>query len=59
MVTKDKQGWAFEILRLSTHYNGYKPLKLCLKLQIPYYHLLNQWLLGATNGNQGQTRMGL
>ena len=48
MVTKDKQGWAFEILRLSTHYNGYKPLKLC-----PYYHLLNQWLLGATNGNQG------
>ena len=59
MVIKDKQGWAFEILRLSTHYNGYKPLKLCLKLQIPYYHPLNQWLLGATNGNQGQTRMGL
>ena len=53
MVIKDKQRWAFEILRLSTHYNGYKPLKLCLKLQIPYYHLLNQWLLGATNGNQG------
>ena len=49
MVTKDKQGWAFEILRLSTHYNGYKPLKICLKLQIPYYHPLNQWLLGATN----------
>ena len=24
------------------------------KLQIPYYHPLNQWLLGATNGNQGQ-----
>ena len=27
-----------------------KHLKKCLKLQIPYYHLLNQWLLGATNG---------
>ena len=25
--------------------------------QIPYYHLLNQWLLGATNGNQGQRMM--
>ena len=22
-----------------------------LKLQIPYYHPLNLWLLGATNGN--------
>ena len=30
-----------------------------LKLQIPYYHLLNQWLLGATNGNQGQAMMDL
>ena len=29
------------------------------KLQIPYYHPLNQWLLGATNGNQGQTVMDL
>ena len=27
---------------------------ICLKLQIPYYHPLNQWLLGATNGNHGQ-----
>ena len=25
-----------------------------LELQIPYYHPLNQWLLGATNGNQWQ-----
>ena len=24
---------------------------------IPYYHPLNQWLLGATNGNQGQAVM--
>ena len=24
------------------------------QLQIPYYQPLNQWLLGATNGNQGQ-----
>ena len=23
------------------------------KCQIPYYHPLNQWLLGATNSNQG------
>ena len=22
-----------------------------------YYHPLNQWLLGATNGNQGQRMM--
>ena len=27
--------------------------------QIPYYHPLNQWLLGATNGNQGQIVMKL
>ena len=27
------------------------------QLQVPYYHPLNQWLLGATNGNQGQTMM--
>ena len=53
MVTKDKQMGL--VLSLSK-YNG---LKICLKLQIPYYHPLNQWLLGATNGNQGQTRMGL
>ena len=29
------------------------------KLQIQYYHPLNQWLLGATDGNQGQTVMKL
>ena len=34
-----------------------KQVKICLKLQISYYHPLNQWLLGATNGNQGQTMM--
>ena len=27
-------------------------LKIYLKFQIPYYHALNQWLLGA---HQGQT----
>ena len=32
---------------------GIRP-KIWLKLQIPYYHQLNQWLLGATNDNQGQ-----
>ena len=35
---------------------GIRP-QISLKLQIPYYHPLNQWLLGATNGNQGQTLM--
>ena len=54
MVTKDKQWWSFECLRLSTNYNGYNSSKYSYKLQIPYYHPLNQWLLGATNGNQGQ-----
>ena len=24
------------------------------KVNVTYYHPLNQWLLGATNGNQGQ-----
>ena len=28
-------------------------------LTIPYYHPLNQWLLGATNGNQGKVVMKL
>ena len=59
MVTKDKQWWTFEVLRLSINYNGYKLLKICLKLQIPYYHPINQWLLTATNANQGQTEMDL
>ena len=27
------------------------------KLQIPYYHPFNQWLLVKINGNQGQTEM--
>ena len=26
---------------------------------VTYYHPLNQWLIGATNGNQGQTVMHL
>ena len=44
----DKQWCTFNILRLSTTHNGYKTSKICLKLQIPYYHELNVWLLGAT-----------
>ena len=40
-------------------YNGVKGLKICLKLQIPYYHQLNQWLLWATNGNHGLAVMHL
>ena len=27
------------------------------QVNVTYYHPLNQWLLGATNGNQGQTVM--
>ena len=27
------------------------------KVKVTYYHPLNLWLLGATNGNQGQTVM--
>ena len=34
-------------------------LSTCLKLQSPYYHPLNQWLLGATNGNERQAVMHL
>ena len=29
------------------------------KVKVTYYHPLNQWLLGITNGNQGQTVMHL
>ena len=32
---------------------------IIIKLQIPYYHPLNLWLLWATNGNQEQTVMHL
>ena len=53
----------FTNFTLSTMYYEYKnnhvlwvqELKIWLKLQIPYYNPLNQWLLGATNGHQGQT----
>ena len=32
----------------------FSPLKLEVTYyQIPYYHPLNQWLLGATDSNQG------
>ena len=29
------------------------------KVNVTYYHPLNLWLLGATNGNHGQTVMHL
>ena len=29
------------------------------KVKVTYYHPLHQWLLGATNGNEGQTVMHL
>ena len=55
MVTKDKQWLTFEVIRLSTNYNGSNSSKYALNFKFSYYHPLNQWLLGATNGNQGQT----
>ena len=29
------------------------------KVNVTYYHPRNQWLLGATNGNQGQIMMNI
>ena len=57
MVTKDKESYTFKVLTLSNVYNGYNMSKYGSNLQIPYYNPLNQWLLGATNGNQGQMVM--
>ena len=34
-------------------------LKICLNHHVPHYHPLNKWLLGLTNGEQGQTVMDL
>ena len=42
-------------LRVSTIQNSVQDLKISLKFQIQCYHLLNQWLLGATKDNEGQT----
>ena len=52
MVTKDKPR---RFLSLSTNYNGYNCSKYALNFKFPIITPLNQWLLGATNGNQGQT----
>ena len=35
MVTKDKQWWTFEGLRLSTNYNGYNNSKYALNFKFP------------------------
>ena len=35
MVIKDKQLWAFEVLRLSTNYNGYNCSKYALNFKFP------------------------
>ena len=39
---------------ITTEDNGYKTSKYVTNFKFPYYHPLHQWLLGATNGNQGQ-----
>ena len=57
MVTMDKQWCTFNVLRISTTYNGYKTSKYASNFKFPYYHPLNLWLLWATNGNQEQTVM--
>ena len=35
MVMKDKQWWAFEVLRISTTQNGYNTLKYALIFKFP------------------------
>ena len=45
------------VLSLSNTCSGYNMSKYASNFKIPYYHPLNQWLLGATNGNQGQIMM--
>ena len=57
MVTKYKQWCTFKGLRLSITYKGYNTLKYASNIQVPYYHPLNLWLLGATNSNHGQTAL--
>ena len=57
MVTKDKRWLTFEVLKLSVNYNGSNSSKYALNFKFPIITLLNQWLLWATNGNQGQTVM--
>ena len=57
MVTKGKQWWTFEVLGPSMIYNGYNCSKYALNFKFPIITLLNQWLLWATNGNQGQKVM--
>ena len=59
MKTVDKQWYTIKVPRLSTTYNGYKTSKYGSNFNFPYYHSLNEWLLGATNGNQGQTLIGI
>ena len=35
MVIKDKQWWTFEVLRLSTNYDGYNCYKYALNFKFP------------------------
>ena len=35
MVTKDKQWWTFDVLRLSTIHNGYESSKYALNFKFP------------------------
>ena len=43
------------------HIGGYCNIMVFspFNVKVTYYHPLNQWLLGATNDNQGQTVMHL
>ena len=53
MVTRDKQWWTFEVLKLSTMHSWYNCSKYALNFNFSIITHLNQWLLWATNGNQG------
>ena len=42
MVTKDKKWWIFEVLSLSTNYNGHKPSKYDFNFKFPIItHYIN------------------
>ena len=44
MVTKDKKWWTFEVLRLSTNYNVYKPSKYASNIKLSIItHYINGW----------------
>ena len=56
MVTKGKQWWTFEVLKLSTMHSGYNCSKYALNFNFSIIPTKSMVAM-ATNGNQGQTVM--